>query len=183
MDDTRSSRVITNSAAWAWNRRSFEADGAVDRIPEEPVPEVVVALVDVVERVEDRRLDHSSMAPRSRRWTIDHPGDDIRLKQRPTTAAARATAWRRPTAGRAVQGRRRRSCRAPCFADPPASPLRLSSSAPSSPSMWSGIPFVRAWTASTTSRGAGSSRPRMSVVATPVSPSVSGRRRAFSAWR
>ena len=45
--------------------------------------------------------------------------------------------------------------------------------------MWSGMPLVRSWTASTTSRGAGSSPPRISVVATAVSSSVRGRSRYF----
>ena len=51
------SRLMTNSAAWAWNRRSSDGGTTVDRVPQELVPEVVVAVVDVMERVDDRCVD------------------------------------------------------------------------------------------------------------------------------
>ena len=95
------------------------------------------------------------------------------LKQRPRTAPARASV--RASSDRRA---RRASTASPIVSGTWASRIRRpsvrasSSSAARSSSMWSGIPFVRSWTASTTSRGAGSSPPRISVVARPVSSSV-----------
>ena len=107
---------------------------------------------------------------------VDHPGQDVRAEAAPDDGAGASDVLGvRRQARRAARGPRRRSCPARC-ASRISRPSRRasSSSAASSSSMWSGIPFVRSWTASTTSRGAGSSPPRIRVVAVAVSSSVSG---------
>ena len=160
-----------------------ERDAAVDRVAQQLVPEV-----------DETAGPGGSMTPFSiSSWsgsssdsggTSMMPARTSGTKQRPMTAPALATAcasgdrWpsRSSTASSMVSG-----TVASRIARPSARAWALI--APSSSSMWSGMPSVRSWTAATTSRGAGRPVSRMRVVTRAVWARSSGPSRISSATR
>ena len=181
------SRVIPNSAAWAWKRRSIgRRQGRVDRVAQELVAEVVVTLVDVAEGEQERRVDQLldgrlQFAERA----VDHAGHHVRAEARPDDrGGARDQPCVVRQAGEPGEDRVRDRVRHPGFADPSAVRPRIVARAPrAAPRCAAGCRSFARGRRPRRRAAPGSWPPRIRVVATPVCSSVSGWRRASRAWR